>query len=1616
MRKSKFFRALAAFMALNITLQQVAPMTAWALTSGPSQPEVQAFQPYGTNDMVNLFTGDFSYNIPLFELPGPDGGYPFNLSYSAGIGMDQEASWVGLGWNLNPGTITRTVRGVPDEFDGRYDQFGIQTDMKPNYTVTGKLTAGTEILGFDGEKIKLLKKSPIKSLGLSVYYNSYRGMGGSLDLSGGTNLTLGNGLIGIKPGLGLSLNMNGSVSVQPNLSVGLTGSKMMANLTYGASYNSLMGLQNHSVGYSVSRQSKYTKKGSDKNTNVTARLGSSLNFATNTAVPPVGVPMTNKSISIAAKIGLASSGLFSSVGIEGIFNTETPRSTSVEKVPAYGYMNLHNAPDNSEASLDFTREKDGMITEDSKNLAVSYLTPDIYSVSGQGISGSFRPFRSDIGTVGDPKSISKATGGNVGVEIGTGAGWHGGLNLSVPLGESISQKWTWGKQEKKDQLSFRKEQPNSDFEPYYMKSHGEHTVSDYGFWAKIKEEKPVKASKLNSSSRGSALPGLSRDIRIQTVQTFTNKDLLDVENKEVLGFFKVWETGADGKKYVYRRKHASKPNHIAGFVATATNGTKYVYALPAYNLTQSEFVFSNTDAVSEDGTVTPSKNGDTPSHNDGTGYLNRKDTPAFPYAFHLTAVIGPGYTDITEDGPTEDDLGYWVSFSYRQTAQSFSWETPYGGKASKQLGLLSDENDDKAHYIQGTKEIWHLAEAQTRTHAANFVLEERKDARGSDIDRDKSYRLKSATLSVKGSDVPLKKVHFEHDYALCPNTPNSVAPGQKKLTLKSLSFSFGNSKKGKLNPYRFDYQNPEEPYKHASSDRWGNLKRYTSGGSSSKTEKYQFFPYVDQQEKESKELYDQRMGTWSLNRITMPSGSVMHIDYEGDDYAYVQHRKAMAMARFVTQDTKPATSGTQLQKSGLKIKFPIPTDLLEKLREEFSNDDEKIVSEYLGGENRKVLIKSKVALKPGSGSGKHKWEYIDTYADVESCGIEPSSDSETAYGYCVLKDVNGFNPISYEALQFIRFNRPELLTQDVFTPEYGSDMDQANAISILRNIASVGSFISSFFVEYHKHRFSRNWGRTIDLENSVIRIAKMDGVKRGGGLRVKQITLKDTWVGDNKTNLYGQVYGYRTKNKFGREISSGVASYEPTMGGDENPLRYIKEYRVDIPLAVDRIARSEYPFNEGLFPGGQIGYSKVTVMSLASAYLNEQGAKGKLERRDELDDYFGNASEFGTTGKTVHTFYTAKEFPVFTDQTVWESSDRKTRFGYLPLIGTKSMSTLKAFQGYSITTNDMHGKPRKQEQYRQSTDGTFEQNPYSWTESLYAMDATVLDGVKVYVPVNKFYKGLSQTNDADKMIALDKDEAFQGNATTVLFGQTVEMLVDRRKHTDKHQSFSASPNLDFASFWPLLSIIPEWSKTRNSLYTESTNKIIHKAGIPIGNIAYQDGSEIRTRHIKWDMLTGKPILSAFNNAFGETTYAYNKPAYYDYKSMGPAYQNEGLSFTASVLNEGEKNTVAYSLELTPGTTRFLTEGDELILSKKGEGRPITRAIVLNTSYNQARIAIPKPLMLSKGESLNALVFFSGHKNMLDAVSETITALTEDPTRNSTEITTVSDTEEVPEFN
>ncbi|TCI85062.1 RHS repeat protein [Tenacibaculum sp. M341] len=79
----------------------------------PQSPEAAAFTKYKGD--LNLFEGKPTINIPIHTLQAGSISLPVSLSYNAGVKVNQVASDVGLGWNLNMGgVVSRTVNGLPD--------------------------------------------------------------------------------------------------------------------------------------------------------------------------------------------------------------------------------------------------------------------------------------------------------------------------------------------------------------------------------------------------------------------------------------------------------------------------------------------------------------------------------------------------------------------------------------------------------------------------------------------------------------------------------------------------------------------------------------------------------------------------------------------------------------------------------------------------------------------------------------------------------------------------------------------------------------------------------------------------------------------------------------------------------------------------------------------------------------------------------------------------------------------------------------------------------------------------------------------------------------------------------------------------------------------------------------------------------------------------------------------------------------------------------------------------------------------------------------------------------------------------------------------------------------
>ena len=151
--------------------------------------------------MVDMFSGDFVYNVPLMDVEG----YPINIAYHGGVNMESESSWVGLGWVLNPGAINRSVRGLPDDFDG--DSVKKQISLKDERLMRVQVGAGFEPAGVGAPIAKL-----DASLNAAVNISNYRGV--SVDF-----------------GLGVGVNFFQTVSAGVNLGV---GSQSGAEISYNA--------------------------------------------------------------------------------------------------------------------------------------------------------------------------------------------------------------------------------------------------------------------------------------------------------------------------------------------------------------------------------------------------------------------------------------------------------------------------------------------------------------------------------------------------------------------------------------------------------------------------------------------------------------------------------------------------------------------------------------------------------------------------------------------------------------------------------------------------------------------------------------------------------------------------------------------------------------------------------------------------------------------------------------------------------------------------------------------------------------------------------------------------------------------------------------------------------------------------------------------------------------------------------------------------------------------------------------------------------------------------------------------------------------------------------------
>lgn len=1745
-RTKKVYRIVAAYLALSLLGQIFSPSLALALTNGPSQPEVQSFEPVGTTDMVDLFTGDFNYNIPLFELPGPNGGYPFNLSYHSGVGMDQEASWVGLGWNLNPGAIIRGMRGLPDDFNGQ--TVTRKLDRKNMVTFGVGYSFDHELAGADSKK--LLAGNYLGAT-FRIYYNSYRGIGYSL----GSGTPHEHKIVGNRIGLNFSLDSQEGIGVEPFASVQSRIKNTHLEFGVGGKFSSRSGLT-LSANMGFVRRTSGEHAGTIYTGKAFGMQGtSSYSFAHVAYLPVTAAASRNFDLDISLKYGPGPM-VYPNSEFSGFYSIDRlHKNNRTQSGFAYGYNYLHEA-DKSEKKKgshsddlnfnDVNREKDGSLCKTSPNLAIPNLTYDFYNIEGQGIAGSFRPYRSEVGRTFDAPVFSWGAGISAGFEgplrhLGTDA-------LELSLNFSHTKPWD----NDNDWADFYKFLSGSDItdtningavapELLYYKSLGESTSFPLNEMDYIGGEEAVRATfdkqgsflapnynpvadKLHASHSGNISSGTVENGRINRDRISRNTSIYPISNNALCNssgtpilkeydtrYFTAIDTNGNygtPSQAIDRfsRSGMDIHSHTAGVTAVNPDGNRYVYGLPVYNLSDKEISYSveapNDPLDRQSTTVNDNIQPDHTSFTGSENFFSETNISAYTHSFLLTSILGTDYVDVTGDGITDDDYGYWVKFNYvkvygddghNENMGVYKWRAPYID-AAYDPGMLSTGKDDKSHIQTGDREMYYLATAETKTHIAVFQISKREDGLSASYDYAHSkgtnpyYKLDEirvytkseyARLLASATDVkPIKIIKFKYNYDLCGTRVssktnnnsgndklvdidgNTVGAGNSadinynrgKLTLKEIDFNYQDNSRGSLSPYKFDYgertgsainQDTDPDYDAYAYDRWGNYRRYSGTPELYAPYVKQFDPATLQTAAEKasfKTTKDEDASAWCLRTITLPTGGKISVSYESDDYAYVQHKKAAQMfqvAHFYDSSNPEALylqsdwNATNKTKRRIYFNLETPVKIADATPQRFFND-------YISGlkqQDGTYQLYYKLLMKVRKDNESPE-EFITGYSNllVSPPDTALSSSPNADYGYntatttvdgnsCYTKgfvtvaltdirntDANQYHPFAVAAWQFLRTDQPDLLHSLGNVDEAGSAADKVAAV---HNLLSFVNDFQQLFQHFRGYCFHQDYGRTVsNLSKCYIRLTTPDEIKFGGGCRVKELKISDEWNAQSgeSNSEYGQEYEYTTTDASGNTISSGVASYEPQIGGEETALRCAKHYVDEIPVFTDNDLFFEYPTNESNYPAPLVGYSKVTVKSISTQQI--------------LDNTLSENAR--GTGVVVTEFYTSKDFPVITDET---DIDKKPFDLYIPIpfIGQVVTNNMTAAQGYSIILNDMHGKLKSVTNYGLDASGNLMLSaPLSKVEYQYkCTDKVMPDGTVAKQLVNDvpviYDDGVNSSGEL-------RTDTHSG--TNAIVGEEYDFFTDQRQNNNYNVRCGVDFNVEIAGIslpfpWPSI------STHTNDVKTVVTNKIIHKSGILMKTIATDAQSVVITENKLFDAQTGRPLLVTVTNNYNYPVYRYDIPAFWNYDNMGAAYKNIGLPFRATIdaanttlerytlSTSGILWSVSGSVTLSNDELyNLLTEGDEFILqydSNNSSSLDPSDAkyhctLIEHRQYCDANgnptksMVFHCPASLVSGRLVSLILVRSGRRNLLGVNSGSIVALN-DPTNNTNRTTT-----------
>lgn len=1611
---------MSFYLLISLLTEIIYPTTALALTSGPSAPEVDSFEPISTSDMVDIFTGDFKYNIPLLDVEG----YPINIAYNSGISTDQEASWVGLGWNLNVGNINRGMRGIPDDFNGT-DIVKKEYNMKENRTYGINAGVDFELFGKETKKKPGAKKkfNVVPRVGVGINYNNYTGFG--METSVGIGISAGVGGKGkLDAGLGLHSSTTGGLDISPNLSYSSKSDERIQGTddrlvksgggAIGGTFNTRAGLKQ--LGFSANYQMSAERKGkaplppgssfdAESSTRMGGSSGHSINFGLQTYVPHISMPMVTNAVSLSFKTSVHVFGCDGDLTIGGYYSCQKLAKNS-SNMRAYGYLYSEVGQDDDEALMDFNREKDGSFSRFTKNLPISNFTYDVYSAVGQGVGGTFRPFRHDVGHLFDNSASSNSDSYSLGAEMGTGNLLKLGIDISLISVDNNTNKWS-DKNKSIEYFKFRPKAANTGDESYYFRAVGEKIADnanmslynslggDDAYAIKLKQGLNATAmSNANSNSQfitaekelivadhaSSSISLNGTNYHLNRQKRNQNFSILTASEAKNFGFQKNYYNGTgvtginNNNPAIAYSSSSQFGHHIAEISVLNNEGGRYIYGLPVYNKLQKEVNFNcSGTSPSIDGLISYSSADASVNNTKGIdNSYGSTEVPSYAYSYLLTSVLSSDYVDVTGDGPTDDDLGNFTKFHYKKSNSStgvdFKWRMPVNSGSSAlanyNQGSKSKTKDQTANYTYGEKELWFLDEIVTKNFVAIFETSDREDAlgvagehTGVTMTGARNKRLDKITLYTKRdylysptTAVPVKVVHFVYDYSQCPGIPNSTNGGGK-LTLKEVYFTYGKSDRARFNKFEFTYPLVSNAlYAPKAYDRWGNYMQaladpaylaYNSAVFSNSE-----FPYTNQ----NKAITDANAQKWTLNKIKLPSGAEIRITYESDDYAFIQNYPVGQMYSVVDATTSqpgvPSSNAmssvaTLFTKNGSSYSNNLYL-VIDGIPSGISSSDfQKYYVRDMVNANKKLFFKFLVNLTKSSGATvavPNFYEYVTGYAEIDNlnCGKIPGNNTQA---WIKLKDVrvkrqnNGdfINPVALSAIQFGRLNYGEEVWDKIASPP--ADIEEALKQLAHEAFGSLKTLVEGF-KNPNKALADKEYCSKFITHKSMIRLYEGTGKKLGGGCRVKEIEMVDNWSdmtlvgsGYQENSSYGQTYEYTDKDQYGRVISSGVASYEPFIGGEDNTMKQPKYFGKENKWAMsapDDRYFTESPYGESFFPSPSVGYSKVKV---TKKIYNNNGQTVPSNQKD---------------GYKVFEFYTSKDYPTLTEETPIIPKQHRPPLGNLMPF---SKDFIYTSQGYVVRTNDMHGKPKSELDFAEG-----KSEPMKEVRFFYKTR-----GGRYQEPTqrNNLLDASYNFNTLDNSCSVINTN---GTVDTKVIGVDFDAVADFRESETRTINAGMQLNVGtflvaafpgvFPSVWP--SFGKETSRFRSAVLT----KVVNQYGILERTEVTENGTKVTSDNLAFDAETGDVLVTKTKNGFSDDVYSLKYPAHWGYDKMGHAYKNLGITVNAvltsngvssvanasSFLNIGDEvgittansTVVAWVADVTSTTAKFLTSGTTLV--------------------------------------------------------------------------------------